>query len=123
MFRPFGNLGNGISALASASASEFEYKYSFLHSVSSLLKASSIYFVKHVVFNKVATYRLEACDFVRKYFAKISHRKFPDNLKRVAMKNPYVKTSVLESVFNEIAGIGSRLASLMKKAFTKDIYL
>ena len=31
------------------------------------------------------------------------------------MKNPYAKTSVLESVFNEIAGINSRLASLMKK--------
>ena len=32
------------------------------------------------------------------------------------MKNLYAKTSVLESVFNEIAGINSRLASLMKKS-------
>ena len=80
------------------------------------MKASSIYFVKYVIFNKVTTYRLEACDFVRKCFAKISRRKFPDNLKRVTMKNPYAKTSVLESIFNEIAGINSRLASLMKKS-------
>ena len=66
---------------------------------------------------------METCDFVRKYFAKISRRKFLDNLKTVTMKNPYAKTSVLESDFNEIAGINSRLASLMKKAFIKDIYL
>ena len=31
------------------------------------------------------------------------------------MKNPCAKTSVLEFVFNEIAGINSRLAFLMKK--------
>ena len=80
------------------------------------LKANSIHFVKYIISNKVATYRLEACDFVRKCFAKISRRKFPDNLKRVTMKNPCAKTSVLESVFNEIAGINSRLASLMKKS-------
>ena len=30
------------------------------------------------------------------------------------MKNPYAKISVLESVFNEITGIDSRLASLKK---------
>ena len=33
------------------------------------------------------------------------------------MKKSYAKTSVLESVFNEIAGINFRLASLMKKSF------
>ena len=38
------------------------------------------------------------------------------------MKKPYGKTSVLESFFNEIAGINSRPASLVKKASTKDIY-
>ena len=48
----------------------------------------------HVISNKVATYRLEACDFIRKCFAKISRRKFSDNLKRVTVKNPYEKTSV-----------------------------
>ena len=32
------------------------------------------------------------------------------------MKNPYAETSVLESVFNEINGINSRLASLIKKS-------
>ena len=98
--RPFENLGIGI--LASA----FQYKYSFLHSINSL----------HVISNKVATYRLEACDFVRKCFEKISRRKFPDNLKKVNVKNPYEKTSGLESLFNEIAGINSRLASLVKKS-------
>ena len=105
LHRPFGNLGIGISALALASASAFQYKYGFLHSINSL----------HVISKKVATYRLEACDFVRKSFAKISRRKFSDNLKKVTFKNPYEKTSVLESLFNEIAGINSRLAPLVKK--------
>ena len=59
---------------------------------------------------------MEAWDLVRKCFAKISRRKFPDNLKSVTVKNPYGKTSVLETVFNEIAGISSRLASLVKKS-------
>ena len=69
-----------------------------------------------MISNKVTTYRLEACDFVRKCFAKISPGKFSDNLKRVTVKNPYEKTSVLESLFNEIAGINSKLASLVKKS-------
>ena len=90
----------------SASASAFQYKYSFLNSINSL----------HVISNKVATYRLEACDFVRKCFTKISRRKFSDNLKRVTVKNPYGKTSVLEFLFNEIAEINSELASLVKKS-------
>ena len=33
------------------------------------------------------------------------------------MKNLYAKTSVLESVFNEIEGKNSRLPSLIKKSF------
>ena len=73
-------------------------------------------FVKHVISYKVATYRLEACDFVRKSFAKISCRKFSNNLKGVIVKNPYGKTSVLESLFNEITGINFKLASLTKKS-------
>ena len=99
---PFGNLGIGISASASA---------------------SSIYSVKHVISNKVITYRLEACDFARKCFTKICRRKSPYNLRRVTMKNPCSKTSVLESVFNEIAGINSRLASLMKKSLDQKYLL
>ena len=83
----------------------------------------SIYFVKHVTTNDVAAYRFEVCDFVRKYFPKISRRKFSDNLKRVTMNNPFAETSVLESVFNEIAVINSRLASLIKKKLYKDKYL
>ena len=35
------------------------------------------------------------------------------------MKNPYAQTSVLNSVFNEIAGINSKLASFMKKSLHK----
>ena len=31
------------------------------------------------------------------------------------MKNPYEKTSVLETFFNELSRINSRLASFMKK--------
>ena len=58
---PFGNLDIGIGISI----------FSFLYSINSL----------HVISNKVATYRLEACDFVRKCFAKISRRKFSDNLK------------------------------------------
>ena len=63
----------------------------------------SIYFVKYVISNKVATYKLEACGFVRKCFAKISRKNFADNFKRVTMNN-------------QMAGINSRLASLMKKS-------
>ena len=59
---------------------------------------------------------MEACDFVRNCFAKISRKKFSGNLKRVTVKNPYRRTSALESLFNEIAGINSRLASLVKKS-------
>ena len=59
---------------------------------------------------------------VRKCFAKISRRKFPDNLKRVTMKNQYAKISVWESVLNEIAGINFRLASLKKKRLHQRIY-
>ena len=46
----------------------------------------------------------------------MSRIKFADILRRVTVKNPYGKISVLESVFNEIAGINSRLASLVKKS-------
>ena len=101
-----GHLEISASALALALASAFQYKYSFLHSINS----------RHVISNKVASYRLEACDFVRKCFAKISRRKFSDNLKRVTVKNPYGKASVLEFLFNEIAGINARLAFLVKKS-------
>ena len=40
-------------------------------------------------------------------------------LQRVTVKNTWTKTSVLESVFDEIAGINSRLASLMEKSSPK----
>ena len=61
-------------------------------------------FVKHVIFNKVVTYRLEAYDFVRKYFAKISLRKFLDNLKRATAQNPCRKNSVMQSFLMKLLG-------------------
>ena len=58
---------------------------------------------------------MEASDFVRKCFAKVSCRKFSDNLKRVTVQNPCRKNSVVQSLFNETAGINSRPATLVKK--------
>ena len=89
----------GISALASASESTCEYNYSLLHSINHLQswKLVLYIFAKHVIFNKVKTYRLEACDFVTRCFAKISGRKFLDNLKRATAQDPYRKSSVMES--------------------------
>ena len=63
------------------------------------LKAGSR-FVKHIIFNEVAAYRLEACDFARKCFAKISCLKFPDNLKRATVKIPYGKTGINSKTCN-----------------------
>ena len=89
----------GISALALASESTCEYNYSLLHSINHLQswKLVLYIFAKHVIFNKVKTYRLEACDFVTRCFAKISGRKFLDNLKRATAQDPYRKSSVMES--------------------------
>ena len=53
------------------------------------------------MFNKVVSYRLGVCDFVGNSFAKISLRKFLENLKRAILQNPCRKTSVVESPFNE----------------------
>ena len=61
-------------------------------------------FVKHVIFNKVVTYRLEACDFVRKCFAKMSRRKFLDNLKRATAQDPHRKISVIEFFLMKLQG-------------------
>ena len=94
-----------LEILASASPHRHRHWHRHRHSNINIVFNNSL----HVISNKVATYRLEACDFVRKCFAKISRKKFSDNLKRVTVKNPYEKTSVLESLFNEIGGINSRL--------------
>ena len=80
-------------------------------------------FVKHVIFNKVVTYRLEACDFVRKCFAKISRRKFLYNLKRATAQHPCRRFSVMESFFMKLLGMTFRPATSVKKASTKDVYL
>ena len=58
---------------------------------------------------------MEACDFVRKRFVKASSWKFSNNLEIVTWKNPYGKTSLLESPFRQINGIKSRLVSFAKK--------
>ena len=62
----------------------------------------------------MVTYRLEVCDFVRKCFAKISLRKFLDNLKRATAQDPCRKRSLMD-LFNEIAEINSRPATSVKK--------
>ena len=50
---------------------------------------------------------------LQRYFAET----FSDNLKRVIVKNPYENPHVCWSpFFNEIAGINSGLASLVKKS-------
>ena len=58
--------------------------------------------------------QLQACDFVRKCFSKISHRKFLD----------YSRSSTLENggvFFNGITGIGTRPATLVKKSLHQGI--
>ena len=79
------------------------------------MKVSSIYFCQTRYFQQSRN-RLEACDFVRKCFVKISRRKFLDNLKRAAAQDPFRKSSVMESFFNEIAGMNSRPATSVKKS-------
>ena len=76
------------------------------------LKLAQYIFVRHVIFNKVVTCRLEACDFAKKCFEKISRRKFPNNLKGATAHSPCRKTW---SPFNETAGTNSRPAALVKK--------
>ena len=56
-------------------------------------------------------YRLEACDFVGKCFAKISRRKFLDNLKVLPCRSHVNFCD--GNLFNEIAGISSALATLV----------
>ena len=68
-------------------------------------------FVKHVI-----SIKFEPATLLEKCFSKISRRKFSDNLRRVTMKSPYGRTSALESLYNEIAGINSSFASLVKKS-------
>ena len=57
------------------------------------------------------------------FFAKMARRKFSDDLKRGTVQNPYGKILELESLFNEIAGINSRPANLVKKGSTVVVYL
>ena len=54
---------------------------------------------------------MEASNFVGIF----SSRKIHDISIRATVRYPYEKASVLESLFNKIAGINSRLATLMKK--------
>ena len=61
-------------------------------------------FVKHVIFNKAVTYRLETCDFVRKRFAKKSGRKCLDNLKRATAQDPCRNSSVMEVFLIKLLG-------------------
>ena len=57
------------------SIQSFTQKKSLVKNIVSL-KVSSKYFYQTSFFDKVATYKLETCNFVRKRFAKISRRNF-----------------------------------------------
>ena len=95
----FRNLDIDISALGSASELACEYNYSLLQSINHLKssKLALYIFIKHVTFNKVVTYRFEACEFVWKGFAKTSRRKFLVNWKRATAEDLCRKSSVMES--------------------------
>ena len=56
---------------------------------------------------KVATKRLEACNFVRKGMAKLFYRKFSEILKRAILQKPYDENSVAQSVLEKITGRNS----------------
>ena len=103
--RPLGNLGIRISVLALTSELACEYNYSLLHSINHLLswKLVLYIFVKHVIFNKIVTYRLEVCDFVRKCFTKKSRKKSLDDLRATA-QGPYRKISVMEFLLMKLLG-------------------
>ena len=73
-------------------------------------------FIKHIIFNKVVTYRLEACNFVRKCFAKISRRKFLDNSKKSTAQDPCRKSSVMEPILMKLLGMTFRPANSVKKS-------
>ena len=60
--------------------------YSFAQCKSPLKLKVLYILVKHVIVNKVVT-KLEAYDFVRKRFAKISRRKFLDDFKRATAQD------------------------------------
>ena len=60
--------------------------------------------MSNILFNKVVTYRLQACNFVKKCLAKISLRKFPGILVRAILQNTRRKTSVVESFVMKFQG-------------------
>lgn len=73
---PFRNLRIDISGSAPAltPASAFKYKQCFYHNINILQNQNLLQytFVKRAIFSRVATYRLEACNIVRKGMGKIS---------------------------------------------------
>ena len=66
--------------------------------------------------------RSEACDFVRKCFAKITRRKFLDNLKQTTAQDPCRRTSGMESFLMKLMGWTLDLQLEWKKASAKDVY-
>ena len=68
-------------------------------------------------------WRLQLRLCLKMFFAKMARRKFPNDLKRRTVQNPYGKILELESLFNEIAGINSRPVILVKKGSTIVVYL
>ena len=81
-----------------------------LHRMSHLRSLVLYIFVKQVTLSKLANYRLEICNFVRKERTKVSRKKNLKLLKRAILQNPCSKTFVVKFIFNRIVGIDSRPA-------------
>ena len=87
-----------------------------------MLKVRSIHFCQNVIFSQVASYRLDACNFLRKGLAKISRRKFSKILKRAILQNTCGKTSVVECVLDKISEKDSRPVNMQKTTNNDSIF-
>lgn len=109
-----------ISASTLESVLAFKHKH-YINGLLLELKVLSI-FIKHVIYSKVGSYRLELCNFVRERMAKTSCGKFSEIL-RVILQSPCWKSSVVESVLNNIVEINSRPVTILKKSFHQGHFL
>ena len=75
------NKNGHLEISASALTSEFQSNIVFYAAFR--VKSYFYKFLSRVISIKVATYRFEACDFVRKCFAKISRRNLSNNFKKL----------------------------------------
>ena len=99
-----GHLKSWASKLSSPLV--FKYMRCLIHSINNLKSQKLVVYIfaKQIVFSEVTTYRLEACNFIRKEMIKISRQKFFQDLKKTVLLKPYRKTSVVGSVSIKIPG-------------------